>query len=74
MEYMVRRGFHSKVKEYFAVQADGDTMSGVVAGPFESRIQCEQAIEALLPLYNRRLVCIGGHLVGWRTTVELGEP
>lgn len=66
-EFIVRRGFgRNHVKEYFAVQRDGDIMSGVIAGPFESETQCYQAITALEPLYTRPIVCIGGHLVGWR--------
>ena len=65
MTYQVRKGFWRGVKEYFVVQADGDTIAGVVAGPFENEEQAEGAREALLPMYNRRLVVIGGHLV-WR--------
>lgn len=67
-EYEVKRGFGpSKEKEYFVVQSDGDTLSGVIAGPFESYPQGMQALEALRPLYFRPLHCIGGHLSGWRT-------
>ena len=66
-EYVMKRGFGpAKIKEYFIVLSDGDTYSGVVAGPFESRIQCFDAIEALRPLYNRPLHCVGGHLTGWK--------
>jgi hypothetical protein len=66
-EYIVKRGFgKSKAKEYFVIQSDGDTCSGVVAGPFESRCQASDAIDALRPLYNRPLHCVGGHLVGWQ--------
>lgn len=66
-EYGIKRGFGaSKVKEYFVIQSDGDTCSGVIAGPFESHHQGCDAIEALRPLYNRPLHCIGGHLVGWQ--------
>lgn len=66
-EYAVKRGFGpGRVKEYFVVQMDGDTLGGVVAGPFESYSQGCDAIEALRPLYNRALRCIGGHLVGWQ--------
>jgi len=68
--YMVKRGFGpAKCKEYFIVQRDGDTMSGVVAGPFQSLKQGMDAIEALRPLYNRPLQCIGGHLTGWNWPV-----
>jgi hypothetical protein len=66
MEHFIRRGFGAKrVKEFFVIQVDGDTMAGVVAGPFESEVQCWQAIDALRPLYNRPLTCAGGHLVSW---------
>jgi len=66
MEYTARRGFGPKrVKEYFVAEADGDTLAGIVAGPFENELQCLDAIEGLRPLYNRRLCCVGGHLVGW---------
>ncbi len=69
MEYGIKRGFGpSKVKEYFVVQADGDVLAGVVAGPFESERQCMDALEALRPLYFRRLCCIGGHMVEWNRT------
>ena len=65
-EYQVKRGFGAKrEKEYFVVEADGDTLSGVVAGPFESERQCIDAIEALRPLYWRRLTYVGGHLVSY---------
>jgi hypothetical protein len=63
MEYQVKRGFGSnRVKEYFVAQADGDTLGGIVAGPFESETQCLQAIEALQPLYFSGLRVISGHL------------
>jgi len=63
MDYMVKRGFGEKrVKEYFVAEADGDTIAGVVAGPFESERQCMDAIEALRPLHFGRLCWIGGHL------------
>jgi len=66
VEYRVKRGFGKKrEKEYFVVQVDGDTMSGVVAGPFESERQGRVAIDALRPLYSRQLQIIGGHLTGW---------
>jgi len=66
-EYQVRRGFSgSRVKEYFVVQIDGDTLSGIVAGPFESQLQAHDAADALQPLYWRRLRIVGGHMVGWR--------
>ena len=65
-EYSIKRGFGAlKTKEFFVVQADGDTLGGVVSGPFESERQCRDAIEALRPLYNRPLLCLGGHLVSW---------
>ncbi len=65
-EYIVKRGFGAKkVKEYFVAQADGDTLAGIVAGPFESETQCREAIEALRPLYFRALHCVGGHLIGY---------
>ena len=63
MEYTIKRGFGARrVKEYFVVQKDGDTLGGVVAGPFESEEQCELAIDALRPLYNRQLLVFPGHL------------
>jgi hypothetical protein len=66
-EYQIRQGFGPRrVKEYFVVETDGDTWSGVVAGPFESELQSHQAIEGLRPLYSRRLAVVGGHLTGWR--------
>ena len=62
-EYTVRRGFgRGNTKEYFVVQRDGDTLGGIVAGPFESEEQAITAIDALSPLYNRTLTWIGGHL------------
>ena len=65
--YTMKQGFgRGKSKEYFVVQADGDTLGGIVAGPFESQEQCHSAIVGLKPLYNRRLLCAGGHLAGWR--------
>ncbi len=70
MEYMIKRGFGpARVKEYFVVQADGDTLSGVVAGPFESYRQGCDAIEALRPLYKRALHCVGGHLASWQDCI-----
>jgi len=64
MEYQVKRGFGAhRVKEYFVGQRDGDTMSAIIAGPFESEAQSYQAIEALRPLYFSPLCVIGGHLV-----------
>ena len=61
--YMVLQGFGPRgVKEYFAVQRDGDTLGGIVAGPFEDRAQCLDAIDALKPLYLRNLYCVAGHL------------
>lgn len=66
-EYIVKRGFgQNRTKEYFAVETDGDTVAGVIAGPFENREQCHGAIDALSSLYGRRLACVGGHLVGWQ--------
>jgi hypothetical protein len=63
MTYQVKRGFGAlRVKEYFVVEKDGDSLSGVIAGPFESREQCFEAIEALRPMYYRPIVCIAGHL------------
>ena len=65
-EYTIKRGFGAgNVKEYFVVQADGDTLGGVIAGPFESETQCRDAIEALRTMYSRQLHCIGGHLASW---------
>jgi hypothetical protein len=64
-EYTVKRGFgREKTKEYFVAQRDGDTLGGIVAGPFESPEQCNTAIQALSPLYNRILIWIGGHQTG----------
>lgn len=66
VEYQVKRGFGpKKQKEFFVVQRDGDTMGGVVAGPFESERQAREAIDALQRLYFGRLHVIGGHLFGW---------
>jgi hypothetical protein len=77
-EYTFLRGFgRSKTKEYFIIQKDGDTIGGVVAGPFESQEQCYAAIDALSPLYNRTLVCVGGHLHGWTWRLDwrtIGGP
>lgn len=65
-EYVVKKGFgRNKVKEYFIVQKDGDTLGGFVGGPFESEEQAHEAIEGLEPMYERRLFVIGGHLFGW---------
>jgi hypothetical protein len=70
-EYQVKKGFgRGRVKEYFAVQADGDTLGGIVAGPFESERQTRDAIEGLAPMYDRNLHVIGGHLDGWRFEIS----
>ena len=62
-EYIVKRGFGPRrTKEYFVAQRDFDTISGVVAGPFESAEQSYNALEALKPLYNRPLMVIHGHI------------
>ena len=62
--YAIGRGFGRKrIKEYFVVQADGDTLSGVVAGPFQTEEQSVIARDALTPLYTRRLTIVGGHLI-----------
>jgi hypothetical protein len=67
MEHQIKRGFGpSHVKEYFVVEADGDTMGSVITGPFESEAQCSLAIEALRPICFRPLRVIGGHLVSYR--------
>jgi hypothetical protein len=66
VEYTVKRGVGAlRIKEYFVAQSDGDTLAGVVAGPFQSELQCRTALDALSPLYFGRLHCIGGHLVAW---------
>jgi hypothetical protein len=63
MEYAVKQGFGPKhVKEYFVGQTDGDTLSSIIAGPFESESQCRQALDALRPLYFSPLCVVGGHL------------
>ena len=63
MEHSIKRGFGpNRVKEYFVAQTDGDTMSAVIAGPFESETQCRQALDALRPLYFSPLCVVGGHL------------
>lgn len=65
-EYVVKRGFGpNRTKEYFVGQKDGDTLAGVIAGPFESYAQCYEVIEALKPLYDRGLVPLAGHLTKW---------
>ena len=67
MEHQIKRGFGAeRVKEYFVVERDGDTMGSVITGPFESERQCQAAIDALSSLCFRPLVCVGGHLVSYR--------
>jgi hypothetical protein len=64
-EYHIRQGFgRGRIKEYFVAQADGDTLGGVVTGPFETEEQALTALDALKPLCNRALYVIGGHMVG----------
>ncbi len=66
-EYGFKQGFGPRrIKEYFVVEKDGDTLGGVIAGPFQFYEQACDAMEALRPLYRRPLRCVGGHLVGWR--------
>ena len=66
VHYAFMRGFGPhKTKDYFVVERDGDTLSGVIAGPFESYRQGMDAIEALRPMYYRPLACVAGHLVNW---------
>ena len=65
-EYQYRRCFGKKrEKAYYVVEKDGDTLGGLIAGPFENVEQCTLAIEALRPLHFRPLTYVGGHLVGW---------
>lgn len=72
-EYSFKRGFgRAKTKEYFVIEKDGDTIGGIVAGPFESELQCWSAIDGLRPLHSRPLVPVGGHLTGWNLA-ELPE-
>ena len=64
MEYTIKRGFGPQgAKEYFVAQKDGDTRSGIVAGPFETETQCRQALDALRPMYFNSLCVVAGHLV-----------
>jgi hypothetical protein len=63
MVYTVKQGFGANhVKEYFVGQTDGDTLSSIIAGPFESELQATQALDALRPLYFSSLCVVGGHL------------
>ena len=65
-EYRIKRGFGANhTKEFFVVQADGDTLGGIVAGPFENLDQCVLAMDALRSLYKGRLKCASGHMVRW---------
>jgi len=67
MEYTVKQGFgRHGVKEYFVGQTDGDTLSSIIAGPFESETQARQALDALRPLYFSPLCVVGGHLAELR--------
>ena len=63
MNYTLKRGFgKDRLKEYFVVQADGDTLGGIVCGPFENEEQAATALDACRPLFFRHLCVIGGHL------------
>lgn len=64
MHRILKRGFGpGRSKDYFVVLLDGDTVSGIVAGPFESERQSLTALDALKPLYFRVLSIASGHLV-----------
>ena len=64
MQNVLKRGFGpGRSKEYYVVLLDGDTVSGIVAGPFESERQALTALDALKPLYFRVLSIASGHLV-----------
>lgn len=63
------RGFGADgVKEFYVMTRDSDTIDGgIVGGPFESRRQGDDAMEALKPLYPpASLTVCGGHLEGWQ--------
>ena len=63
-EYIIKKGFGAgRTKEYFVGQRDFDIIGGIVAGPFETAVQCYEAMEALKPLYNRPLALVSGHMV-----------
>jgi hypothetical protein len=68
---IVKRGFGpGRTKEYFVVQADGDTLGSILAGPFENSEQCLAAIEALRTCVSGRLTWIAGHLAREREWVS----
>ena len=64
MQILKRSFGPNREKDYFVVMLDGDTIGGLVAGPFESLEQAFAALEALKPMYFRVLSVVSGHLAG----------